>query len=161
MAIPNGGLINETNQQYYAGSQRFQFDGSPLVATFDTQLVLGSWDPSNIQYQLNNFKLYTSENGLPETYNEYQGVYSVVDNAIVFDDPSPMPNGWYVVIQLKTLTGGNYGNNDAYGDTVEKNLGEYQYTSLNDVIDAFMAIYVGEHKLIPDVKRTDVIFHAK
>ncbi len=161
MAIPNGGLINETNEQYYAGSQRFQFDGNPLVATFDTPLVLGSWDPYSSQYHLNNFKLYVSESGLPETYNEYQGTYSVVNNAIVFDDPSPMPQGWYVVIQLKTLTGGNYGNYDAYGDTVERNQGEYQYTPLNDVIDAFMTIYVGEHKLIPDVKRTDVIFHAK
>jgi hypothetical protein len=32
---------------------------------------------------------------------------------------------------------------------------------LNDVINGFIATYVGEHKLIGDVKRTDVIFHAK
>jgi hypothetical protein len=161
MAKPNGGLITETNEQYYAGAQRFQYSGVPLVATFDTKLVLGSWDPFNPQYQVNNFKLYTSETGLPETYNEYQGAYSVVDNAIVFDDPSPMPNGWYVIIQLKTLTGGKYGNRDAYGDAVEQNQGNYAYTNLTDVIDAYMTIYVGEGKLIPDVKRTDVIFHAK
>ena len=32
---------------------------------------------------------------------------------------------------------------------------------MNDVINGFIATYVGEHKLIGDVKRTDVIFHAK
>ena len=161
MARPNGGLITETNEQYYAGAQRFQYDGNPLVATFDTKLEFGSWDPYDQNHHLNNFKLYTSATGLPETYTEFQGDYSVVDNAIVFTDPNPMPNGTYVMIQLKTLTGGKYGNKDAYGDTVQQNQGNYSYTPLNDVIDAFMTIYVGEGKLIPDVKRTDVIFHAK
>ena len=160
MARPNGGLITETNEQYYAGAQRFQYDGNPLVATFDTKLEFGSWDPYDQNYHLNNFKLYTSATGLPETYTEFQSAYSVVDNAIVFGSYA-IPNGTYVMIQLKTLTGGKYGNKDAYGDTVEQNQGNYSYTPLNDVIDAFMTIYVGEGKLIPDVKRTDVIFHAK
>ena len=44
---------------------------------------------------------------------------------------------------------------------MQENYGSYSYTPLNEVIDGFMAIYVGEHKLIPDVKRIDVIFHAK
>ena len=160
MARPNGGLITETNEQYYAGAQRFQYDGSPLVATFDTKLEFGSWDPYDQNYHLNNFKLYTSATGLPETYTEFQSAYSVVDNAIVFGSYA-IPNGTYVIIQLKTLTGGKYGNNDAYGDTVQQNQGNYSYRPLNEVIDAFMAIYVGEGKLILDVKRTDVIFHAK
>tara|TARA_R100001594_G_scaffold63590_1_gene97965 strand:- start:920 stop:2281 length:1362 start_codon:yes stop_codon:yes gene_type:complete len=46
-----------------------------------------------------------------------------------------------------------------YGD--ESNYGNYQFVSLNDIIDQFMFIYVGEDKLIPKVKRTDVIFHAQ
>ena len=39
--------------------------------------------------------------------------------------------------------------------------GNYQFTSLNDVIDHFMLIYVGEDKIIPKVKRLDVAFHAQ
>jgi len=39
--------------------------------------------------------------------------------------------------------------------------GNYQFTSLNDIINYFMFIYVGEDKIIPKVKRTDVAFHAQ
>ena len=48
MAIPNGGLITETNEQYYAGVQGFTAAGGvnqAYTATFDTNLVLGSFNP--------------------------------------------------------------------------------------------------------------------
>ena len=38
--------------------------------------------------------------------------------------------------------------------------GNYQFTSLDDVINQFLVAYVGEDKIIPKVKRTDVQFHA-
>ena len=64
MAIPDGGLITETNQQYYAGAQGFLVTNvlgqSTFTFTFDTQLVFGNWDPTNVDYALNNFKLYAS-----------------------------------------------------------------------------------------------------
>jgi len=41
------------------------------------------------------------------------------------------------------------------------NLGGYQFTSLQDVIDQFIIAYVGEDKIISKIKRTDVVFHAK
>jgi len=40
-------------------------------------------------------------------------------------------------------------------------LGNYQFVSLTDVINQFMMIYVGEDKIIPNVKRVDVAFHAQ
>ena len=59
MAQPNGGLITETNQQYYAGAQGFvSTNQNTFTFTFDTQLVFGSWDPADVDYALNNFKLY-------------------------------------------------------------------------------------------------------
>jgi hypothetical protein len=42
-----------------------------------------------------------------------------------------------------------------------KNLGSYQFVSLQDVIAQFMAIYVGEEKIINKVGRTEVAFHAQ
>jgi len=60
----------------------------------------------------------------------------------------PNPNGGLI-----TETNAQYYDGDNYGG--------YQYTSLNDVINNFMVAYVGAGKLIPSVKRTDVIFHAK
>ena len=41
------------------------------------------------------------------------------------------------------------------------NFGSYQFTSLEDVINQFIIAYVGEDKIIPKVKRTDVAFHAQ
>jgi len=39
--------------------------------------------------------------------------------------------------------------------------GEYQFVSLNDIINQFMVVYVGEDKIISKVSRTDVAFHAQ
>jgi hypothetical protein len=162
MAFPNGGLITETNRQYYAGSQGFQVkelgvDDTVFTFTFDTQLILGSYDPSDVNYALNNFKLYHSVDGL--TYDEYTLPYTLEGNTITLEDPILFDE--ILVCQLKMRNGGQYGDKDAYGNTVEENYGSYSYIKLNDVIDNFMVAYVGNGKLISDVKRTDVIFHAK
>jgi len=46
MAIPNGGLINETNAQYYAGTQQFIVAATAanqtFTSTFDTLLSVGA-----------------------------------------------------------------------------------------------------------------------
>ena len=38
--------------------------------------------------------------------------------------------------------------------------GNYQFITLSDIIDNFMATYVGEEKILPRTNRTDVSFHA-
>ena len=160
MPIPNGGLITETNEQYYAGAQRFLSDGSGKVTTtFNTDLVFSTSNTALPEYALNNFQIYTSANNAPGSYTEYSATYNVVNNEITFAS-APAANT-YIVVQLKSLDGGNFGNKQAIGTAVQENYGGYGYTSLNDIINGFIATYVGEHKLIPDVKRTDVIFHAK
>ncbi len=157
MPIPNGGLITETNEQYYAGAQLFIINASVAVTTtFNTDLT---YDPVNAT--LTNFVVYTSPDGTAGSYTEYTGSYTVASNTITFTGLSAPVPGTHVAVQLKALNGGNFGDQDAYGQAVQENYGSYSYTSLNDVINGFIATYVGEHKLIGDVKRTDVIFHAK
>ena len=39
--------------------------------------------------------------------------------------------------------------------------GNYQFTSLDNIITQFMVAYVGEDKIISKVKRTDIAFHAQ
>jgi len=39
--------------------------------------------------------------------------------------------------------------------------GNYQFTSLNDIITQFQIAYVGENKVIPKIKRADIAFHAQ
>jgi|TARA_R110000796_G_scaffold61865_1_gene142983 hypothetical protein len=165
MPTPNGGLITETNQQYYEGAQGFLSTGDDAqvyTTTFDTNLVFGDWNPANANYALNNFKLYTSTTGLPQTYTEYLLAYTVTNNVI--DITPSLPAGTFVVVQLKILTGGKYGQTEAekaYGQTVEDNYNSYSYVTLEDIINNFLVAYVGVGKLIQSVQRTDVIFHAK
>jgi len=155
------GLITENNQQYYAGVQKFLSAagaGQAFTTTFDTELVFGSYDPLQQNYALNNFKLYTANAGVL-TYAEYTSAYTVSGNTITFT--GNLAANTSVVVQLKTLSGGEYGNRDAYGNTVEENYGSYSYISLEDIINNFQIAYVGTGKLIPSCKRTDIIFHAK
>ena len=155
------GVINETNQQYYAGAQGFVVKNplgeSKFTFTFDTNLEFGSFDPSNIDYQKNNFKLYSSIDGI--NYIEYVAAYTVVGNTVSLLASLPFNN--VLVCQLKRLDGGSYGDRDAYGITTEQNYGSYEYVTLGDVVNNFIVAYVGAGKLIPSVKRTDLIFHAK
>jgi hypothetical protein len=161
MATPNNGLITETNAQYYSGSQTFEAPivNSTITTTFDTDLIFGSSDPTTANYNLNNFKLYFSSIGLPGTFVEYTSSYTVSNNIITLD-VAPQADEWFVV-QLLSQYGGEYGDRDAFGSTVEDNYGGYAYTSLEDVITNFMIGYVGAGKLIPSAKTTDVMFFAK
>ena len=161
MARPDGGLIQETNAQYYAGAQTFIADGTTntYTTTFNTDLIFGNYDPTNVDYALNNFKLYTSSAGTPGTFTEYTSEYTVLDNVITIT--ATPGSGTYIAVQLKILTGGYYGNKDAYGDIVEENYGSYAYVKVSDLVTNFLVGYVGPGKLIEKVKRTDIIFHVK
>ncbi len=158
-------LVTETNQQYYQGAQVFLSaavlptpNDQTFTTSFDTDLVFGSYDPAEINYALNNFKLYTSQNGLPGTFLEYTSAYTIKNNTITL---SGLLASTYVVVQLKSTTGGNYGDQDAFGQTVENNYGGYEYITLNDAVDNFMVGYVGDGKLLQNAKKSDVLFFAK
>jgi len=170
MAIqpPNDGLITETAEQYFQGSQGFRGDagnttGQSFATTFNTDLYLGDWSTTGVNYGLNNFKVYTSPTAIPGTWSEWVTAFTVTNGKIVTLTAAPGANQ-YIVVQLNILTGGKYASTEAekaYGQTTEDNYGSYQYTKLNDVINNFLVAYVGAGKLIPSVKRTDIIFHAK
>ena len=157
-------LLTENNRQYYEGAQGFRGDGTTtkFTTTFDTNLKWYAAERTDESYGKNNFKLYTSVNGIPGSWSEVVADYTVSGNTIEFTT-APVDD-LYIVVQLKKLDGGEYGNNTtekAFGSTVEDNYGSYAYTELNDVINNFLVAYVGAGKLIPSVKRSDIIFHAK
>ena len=160
-------LVTETNQQYYQGAQGFRGNsdgdaGQVFTTTFNTDLVLGSYDPNEIDYALNNFKIYISTTGLPGSWSEYTSAYTLSNNAITITDA--LAANIFLVVQLKKLDGGNYANTqseEALGDTVENNYGGYSYITLGDAIDNFMVGYVGDGKIIQTAKKSDVLFFAK
>ena len=165
MATPDGGLITETNAQYYAGTQVIiaaDVNGVAQTifnATFDTDLTFGSNDPTNPNYNDNNFRLYTSATGGTGTFTEYTSAYTISNNIITFG--AGIAAGTYVVIQLLSISGGEFGNKDAFGTVVEDNYNNYAYIKVEDLVNNFLVAYVGAGKLISSVKKTDVIFHTK
>jgi len=53
-------------------------------------------------------------------------------------------------------------NNNTHKEYYQGNdYGNYQFTSLEDIINQFMVVYVGENKMIPKASRIDVAFHAQ
>lgn len=162
MALINNGLITESNRQYYEGAKsiisisgQYSYDFSG----FDTPLVWYTNDIDNDNYNLNNFKFYRStDNGV--SFEEQYNIATVIDGRTIQVAGTAL-DGWIYLVQLKRLEGGKYGDNNAFGTVVEENYGSYAYTKLDDIINNFIIAYVGSGKLISDVKRTDVIFHAK
>ena len=141
MPNPNGGLITETNAQYYAGQQAFVGNNATVdfTCTFNTDLIATVDGVSNTNYSV-------TVNGVPQVENTDYSLLSTPKNTIRFT-VAPALDASIVVSLVVTAKRDNYGG--------------YQYTSLNDIINNFIVAYVGAGKLIPSVKRTDVIFHAK
>ena len=54
----------------------------------------------------------------------------------------------------------NQSAGDYYSTNLLKTYGDYQFISLDQIIDQFIIAYVGEDNIIPKVKRTTVQFHA-
>ncbi len=63
---------------------------------------------------------------------------------------------------LLTGTNENYyeGGNGVFNNG-DENYGNYQFISLKDIVGNFLISYVGEGKIIPRVRRQDVLFHAQ
>ena len=55
---------------------------------------------------------------------------------------------------------GLLGTTSEYDYYTGSDLGNYQFVSLDNIMNAFMIAYVGEDKIITKVNRTDVQFHA-
>ena len=88
----------------------------------------------------------TSTNFTVKVNNAAPGAFSFSGNVITFTvAPANLAT---VLVELNKAA-------------IENNYGSYEYISLNDVINNFMVAYIGAGKLIPSVKRTDIMFHAK
>ena len=143
------GLITETNEEYYAGEKILLIASnaseSSFETTFNTELVLSSASAdSNFIFEI------SLDSGA--TYNLYTaGIISLSNNNRTIDVSVAInggASGAIIRITLKIAA-------------VQNNYGGYSYVKLIDIINTFIATYVGTGKLIPSVKRTDVMFHAK
>ena len=134
------GLLTETNEQYYAGQQAMVATG-----TASPNEVMTAWggDVTLVNTTATTFSNFNIKlNGI----TLLPAAYSMANNIVTMNTPTVL--GDIVVIELTDEA--KWSNN-----------GSYSYVSLNYIINNFLVAYVGEGKLIPSVKRTDVMFHAK
>lgn len=140
------GLITETNAHYYSGQQGYVVPASGGV---DTILWKGNEPLKSTIAGVQNSNYRVLKNNVALVENED---YTLSDNTITITGETSATDslvyGDIIVIELLQ-------------ETLENNYGGYAYTTLNDIVNNFIVAYVGEGKLIPRVKRTDVIFHAK
>lgn len=172
---PNGGLINETNEQYYVGHQSVIADGSSSYKyTFDETLTLGSttsWIDTDPDFHLNNFELLVSPGGL-DPYVLWDGTNGGVVGNFGFRISSFSNIKPFSVVEFFDVTTGLAANAVANGYYIQvrlksqlvdgaPNYGDYQYISIFDLVNNFMIGYVGRDKVIPRAKKSDVLFYAK
>jgi len=81
--------------------------------------------------------------------------------ALVFKLAEPFTEANNIITIASYLPATTYVKIQLSETAIQQNYGSYEYTRLDDVIESFLVAYVGAGKLIPSVKRTDVIFHAK
>ena len=128
------GLITETNAQYYSGQQIFNVGAGVPGSAFECTFDTVLVDSPVANYTITN-------NGVLLAV----GTYSVSNNSITITSSLSSGN---IVVQLNQVA-------------INNNYGSYEYIKLGDIINNFLVAYVGAGKLIPSVKRTDVMFHAK
>ncbi|MCP4325078.1 MAG: hypothetical protein GY787_25180 [Alteromonadales bacterium] len=134
------GLLTETNEQYYGGQQAMVATGTgtpnEIMTIWGGDVILVNTTATtfaNFNVKLNGVSLLST-------------AYTMLDGIVTMNTPTVL--GDIVVIELTDEA--KWGNN-----------GSYSYISLDNIINNFLVAYVGEGKLIPSVKRTDVMFHAK
>ena len=137
------GLLTETNEQYYAGQQSFTAIAAQTTFTWTGDVTLIATTATSYT----NFKLLVDNVEWTQVAGAPVGTQYQLSGDNIVTVPA-MAGGEVVVIQL--LDSAKWANNNSYS-----------YITLTDVINNFMVAYVGMDKLIPRVKRSDVMFHAK
>jgi len=150
-----GLLDNQTQEIYYTGSQVFiitavlsssnntysltQLEseyGSSLTAS-DIRAYVESGNSSFTNREIFDFTI--SDSVLTITSAADGG-----DGAVAFGDIAALSTEGELRIELR-----------------HHSFGGYRHTSLADIVNSFMVAYVGDGKLINNVTKSDVIFHAK
>ena len=133
-------LLTETNEQYYAGQQAMVATG-----TASPNEVMTAWggDTNLINTTATTFANFNVKlNGVTLT----SASYSMASDIVTMNTATVV--GDIIVVELTDEA--KWANN-----------GSYSYITIDNIVNNFLVAYVGEGKLIPSVKRTDVIFHAK
>jgi hypothetical protein len=137
-------LFTITQERYYNNSANFTGDGversfplttamfNPLPENIgDIQIFVGGKEISQVNY------------GYSSATIQFSGNTNNTD--VLESDGAPKDGLQIVVVQVNAI----------------EELGSYQHVTLADIVNNFMVSYVGEEKIIPKVKRNNVLFFAQ
>lgn len=135
------GLITETNAQYYSGQQAHV--ATTNGSTTESVVWKGnvSLNPTTPGVQNTNYQVTLENQVLIENTD-----YTLSNNVVSITKVRTV--GQVFIVQLLEKA-------------IESNYGGYAYTTLDDIINNFIVAYVGDDKLVPSAKRTEIVFHAK
>ena len=126
------GLITQTDFQYYNNAQKF-------TATSNQTEFLLTFDP--LPAAEADFLLFIDGTEAADTLYTYSST-GVNAGKVIFG--AGRTAGEIVEVKLK-----------------KSNAGNYRYINLKDIVNNFIMAYVGQDKVIPKMKRNDVLYYAK
>lgn len=137
-------LFTITQERYYNNSANFTGNGSTVAFTLttamfnplpaaigDIQIFVGGKEISQVNYSYSSPTITFSGNTNNTDVLESNG--------------APKTGLQIIVVQVNAI----------------EELGSYQHITLADIVNNFMVSYVGEEKIIPKVKRNNVLFFAQ
>ena len=148
-----GLLDNQTQEIYYTGSQVFiitqaltpgvnvKYSLSNLEAQYGSCLTAAD---VRVYVESGNSNITNQEIFDFEVNDSILSISSDGDGDIAFDEIAAYSTEGELRIELR-----------------HHSFGGYRHTSLANIVNSFMVAYVGDGKLINNVNKSDVIFHAK
>lgn len=137
-------LFTIPQERYYNNSTNFTGDGSTLAFTLTTAM----FDP--LPTALGDLRVFVNGEEIS------QGNYSYASPTITFSGNTNNTN----VLESDGAPKDGLNITVTQVNAIER-LGSYQHITLADVVNNFMISYVGEEKIIPKVKRSNVLFFAQ
>ena len=137
-------LFTIPQERYYNNSTNFTGDGSTLAFTLTTAM----FDP--LPTALGELRVFVkgeeiSQNNYSYTSPTITFSGNTNNTSVLESDGAPKDGLHVTVVQINAV----------------ERLGSYQHITLADIINNFMISYVGEEKIIPKVKRSNVLFFAQ
>ena len=157
------GLITRTQEAYYSQSQTFT--GNGVITGSSGEFVLTVANFPTLPTLQSQIKVFIDGREINKNAYTYNGT--------TVGDITPSSPADYRVIFLNTAA--YIDSNVQESSGAPKNglkikvqeaanieqFGGYRYVSLKELVNNYIIAYVGDNKLIENIKRSDVLFHAK
>jgi len=157
------GLITRTQEAYYSQSQTFT--GNGVITGSSGEFVLTVANFPTLPTLQSQIKVFIDGREINKNAYTYNGT--------TVGDTTPSSPADYRIIFLNTAayidsnvqeTSGAPKNGLKIKVQEAANIeqfGGYRYVSLKELVNNYIIAYVGDNKLIENIKRSDVLFHAK